>query len=468
MLQISFLGIAGILSFFAVFFRPTIFYPLLIFYSVFSGGLMINGHCISDEVLLGSIISGILLAKLVKKEVFVKEEGERIFSQMWRAVFLVMCLYMLVEVVRGGFVWQDWKLLRWFPYYLMLFFLPFILLDKRVSASVFQRRAVLLVAGGIFLYFSLYLLHGFFFEKVVGISRYSLKVQGVLWSGSAYAVFPVILGALTAIFLINSKLRWEKLLGWFLWVLVIIVSFYYDSRVGFWTIIVFIFVSWTVTSFRNTLVLFLCYLVVFSIYYGRQQNLKVKLEEHFTNIVTLGHSPAEKEEKEMIGNLPFLKRVKEEKNLYKLWFIDPLNFDLDRMLNIYGAFEAISKDWKVFLFGYGVYSSHYVMIPYLTRLYKDYLPRAKSPKKVWTMGFPALLVDTGIVGFLLLLAVYVMCGFYIVRSTPRGFKTPKYILLLALLLSFGWLFVTNILDFCLFYLLILPGGILTKLIPKCE
>jgi O-antigen ligase len=75
-------------------------------------------------------------------------------------------------------------------------------------------------------------------------------------------------------------------------------------------------------------------------------------------------------------------------------------------------------------------------------------------------GFTALVVDSGGIGLVLLLANLVMVG----RSIVRERDNPnRGLLLFSLFCIFMWLFVISLSDNTLFYLAIIPQGILVQL-----
>ena len=77
------------------------------------------------------------------------------------------------------------------------------------------------------------------------------------------------------------------------------------------------------------------------------------------------------------------------------------------------------------------------------------------------MGFPALLIDTGWLGILLLIMNFLFVAYEIFSYNKRRFTT--YLLWCSLSVTFLWLLVSNIQDIMLFYLMIMPGGLLALL-----
>jgi O-antigen ligase len=68
-----------------------------------------------------------------------------------------------------------------------------------------------------------------------------------------------------------------------------------------------------------------------------------------------------------------------------------------------------------------------------------------------------LAVETGLVGLLLLGVNLIMLAWQVMRQTSRA---SRLVFLWAVVLLALWLFVINILDITLFYLAIMPSGLL--------
>jgi len=477
MLGIILTFISGIILLWVVYQKPKYFYPLLIFTTITTGGLMIPtavnfkgytlSYCFADEYILICLLIGAIFAILSRKVPLLKEKTN-LLMRIYIRIFILMCIYMIIQAIRGIIVWHDLRIIRWVIYYLILALLSFILSTRDFFVPS-VKKILLYIFLSSFIYFILYLGHGFLFEILGKTSRFSLDVQGNFWSGSSYAVFPIVIAFLAVIFLINSQ-NYYKNLGWILWIIAIFIILYYDSRMGFWTVFAFIIFSISANRFRKTILLLLFYLVIFVFYYGQYYYLskinkysyvKLRLTEHLVNVINFGGN---KVNLDKLGNALFLKKIQDNKsNIFNIWFIEPNKFDLDRTLNIQAAFMAVQEKPETFLFGYGIHSSHYIMVPYLKQLYSKYISWAKMPKIVWTMGFPALLVDTGWIGILFLLFCFFLCAYGIFNHTKWKFKTYRYILLLSLGIIFLWQFVTNILDFILFYFLIMPDGLIMQL-----
>ena len=133
--------------------------------------------------------------------------------------------------------------------------------------------------------------------------------------------------------------------------------------------------------------------------------------------------------------------------------------DLDRYAAWYGALTTIKANWLTLFWGYGVHSSHFVMRPYLQKLYTEYLPGVAASENIRTTGVATILVDLGLIGIFLLIINFILTALKIISHIGFEFKITA---LLILFLFFLWIFISNIQDIVLFYLLIMPSGLLIQ------
>ena len=426
-------GAAGLIIITAVVLKPKLFWLILILVLVGTAGLMIRGYCFTDEYLIGCLLLGALIVLAKRKEInFPKTHS----AHRW--IFLLMVVYLLIQSFYGLVLWQDWRITRWILYYAMLGMLLCIIPKKDFSLPQ-PKQIALIITGSALLYFSSYLVYGLFCENVRGISRFAM--QGIEWSGSAYAVFPLVIAIPAAIILLKQHSRYQ-FLGWAALILMMVTGFYYDSRISCLSILAFILVSISIIKFKKVVMLLACFLVLFCLRYidvskpswGKRVS-RIKAEVRITS-----------------------------RSAIDLWA--PRQIDLDRHLLPKASFAAVNANWKTRMFGYGVHSSHHIIGHYLQPLYAKYLPDVKLKKIVRTTGFPALLIDTGWVGILLLFLNFLFVAHWIFTHTRWRFKTYRYIFLSSLLIIFLWPLVSNIQDIMLFYFLIMPSGLIVQLMKK--
>jgi len=239
-------GLTGLIIIAAVVLKPKLFWPILIFVLVGTAGLMTRGYCFTDEYLIGCLLLGGLIVLIRGKKINFRK-GHSLHG--W--VFLLMVAYMLIQSFYGLLLWQDWRITRWILYYAMLGTLLFII-SKEDFPVPHPKQIALIISVSALFYFSSYLIYGLFCENVRGISRFAM--QGIEWSGSAYAVFPIVIAIPAAIILLKEHSRYQ-FLGWAALILMIATSFYYDSRISSLSILAFILVSISVIKFNPMAIL---------------------------------------------------------------------------------------------------------------------------------------------------------------------------------------------------------------------
>lgn len=140
--------------------------------------------------------------------------------------------------------------------------------------------------------------------------------------------------------------------------------------------------------------------------------------------------------------------------------------NVERILYIGMAFPAASSSMKTLLWGYRFRTSGSLIGPWLaqglreagwSRLAEGY----EVNTNVSTNGFKAFLVETGLVGILLLAMNFLCTGYRILAQKNKNYWYGS--LILSLTMSLLWFFITNLMDIVLFYLMIMPSGLLIQL-----
>jgi len=418
------IGITG-----AIVKKPDFFWLILIVISVGTAGLMIKGCCLIDEYFLACLLLGILISVLIKNICFCKEK-HNFLDSFHILAFSFFIFYMIIQVMRGFWLWGDFRILRWLVYYLMLGVLSYII-SKKPFLLFDARKISLIISLSAFFYFFFYLAHGILSQTVRGINWFDL--QGVEWSGTSYAMFPVVIAIPAAIFLLKDRFLFYQLLGGLLLGLMVIVSFYYGSRISILTIFVFLlfgFISFVVKKPKKIIiltVLSLLTLITLVLFIIGSKNIMDYYRILFGN-------------------------------RYEAW--RQAGGDLDRYIHFRASFDAVNDNWSTLLFGYGIYSHRYILAPYLQKFVNRYLPGVVVEGITRTEGFTALLVDTGWIGLLLFTLNFLLV---IVKNLLIKKSTNRILFILVVLITFCWLLISNIHDIILLYLLIMPSGLILQL-----
>ena len=132
---------------------------------------------------------------------------------------------------------------------------------------------------------------------------------------------------------------------------------------------------------------------------------------------------------------------------------------------------------KTFLIGDGFYSHRFTILPHIKKLYsenKDSMTEQlikgtrvddTNIKIFRTNGFVALLVDTGLIGMILFMLLFIISIFKIIYinkfSLFRMLSFDRSLVFAVLpFICFCWFLPINITDLTLAYILIIPNGLL--------
>lgn len=420
----------GVVIFIIMARKPNLFWTMLIIIAIGTAGLMIQGYALVDEILAGFLVLGILCAILVGTFHFY-EYKEGYLGQLHEFVFNTMIVYMIIQSIRGLLLWHDIRIIRWVFFYGLLGLISW-LISKRVTPVLSLKKILIIVTASAISYFSLYLFYGIFAEMFRNISRYDM--QGVEWTGSAYAVFPLIIAMPSALYILMSyRTKYFQIFGTFSILIGIIVAFYYDSRISLLVILALI----SITFHRIIVNKYIMAVFIFTLFTGLYAGIN-NSELIFDKINAYSTALSD--------------------SVNALW--NPRESDLDRNLHFRSSFYAIGENITTLFFGYGIHSSHFVLRPYLQDLYSQYLPGIIIGETVRTEAFTAILVDTGLVGMFLLTLNFVILILRILKKKNNLFRP---ILIATVVMTFLWTFVSNVQDVILFYLMVMPSGIIYQM-----
>ncbi len=417
--------------------KPKLFWPILIVGNIVGNGPRLFGHIFWDELITGAVILGTLVR--------IKISGKLLRGMNDRTgFFLVWVGYMVMESIIGVIVNDDLRIIKWILYYLMLGMLV-CLTSKNGERFPFpsKRSLSVLVLITTVIYCSAYIMHGMIFEilfGVPGLGRFmdQFMTEGFLWSGSAIAVFPMLLAMPVAIFAISDASRKVRILAMVSILMMMTVAFYYDSRISWVVIFSILLASFRRIRFAKVVPIVLIFSTVF-----------------------VFNMPAPREQ---VGE--FFSTIFE--TTQALW--SPGEGDITRQLQFKAGFLRLSDNPKTFFIGDGIYSHRSTIIPHMEELNRLYLPEQifiqPGHKETYddtlifrTTAFTALIVDTGIIGMMLLTLNFIFMACRVVMS-----KTSDRIMYLTMiLLAYMWLTVNNISDVILLYLLNMPNGIIEQL-----
>jgi len=418
--------------------KPQLLWPILIVGSIVSTGFMLHGYTMVDEYIVGCIVIGGILASCLPS-IRYQSYPSSVLDRLHRFIFISLIIYIIFQCFRGILILNSPKKIRWVVFYMMLGVLVF-LINKRKYKVPSIRKISFFVLVASLLYFSFYLGYGILFEYL-GVSRYLLQFAQssslfAIWGTTAYVMFPLVITMPVIIIFLKDRNRVYRRLGWITLLVSVCTAIYYDSRVAIFTITAFMLISLFHLSIRKWLaVMIICAIILgffFSFVWQNNRDMGFFLSDVYGTIGRL-----QKAAQSGIGGQ-----------------------DIDRYIWMKAGFFSISDSWQHFLFGHGFRTSGYVVAPHVYNLFIKYEQPKAYEEDVATEAITNLLVDTGMIGLFLLIMNFVFVALQIWKQKTNPYKS---IFMLSLIIIFGWLFVINIVDVMLFYLIIMPSGFFVQL-----
>lgn len=433
-------AVAGPVVACAVATKPRRVWPFLIVASVVTSGMMVGGYSLLDEYLIGWLLFGTFIYIAVGTVSRAPNQTSQI-ATVHQVAFSLMVAYMIFQSIRGMVELESLRKIRWVVFYSLVGLLPIVL--RRGSFVIPSGRQVILtVTLSTLAYLTLYMVHGLTAEFFRGVSRWDL--QRVEWGTTAYALLPVAVAMPAIIACLTDRSRGYRRVGWSTLVVVIVASLYYDSRVALLSVLAFFVVALPLLGARRFIGV--SFVVALALY-------------GFTSFVWPSHRDIRFLASDVFSSAGALHQTQRQLGSAR---------DIDRYVHMQVAFSSITGSWRVMMFGHGFRAHGSVISERVQALYQRY-GRADLAAHVRadtsTEGYTALLVDTGIVGLLLLSMNFVLVAWRVLRDNANKYR---YLMLLSIVILFLWLFVINILDIILVYLAIMPGGLILLMNPRLQ
>lgn len=441
---------SGVLLGAAVLARPQLFWPVLVATALATGGVRLLRFPIYDEWLLACIASSGVVAVLrhrIPRRVEPRQTG-------WFLLFFALALHLLVVALAGAWAWSAWKALRFAGIACLLGVLAFLLWRYAFPTPPARKTTLLLAVSGL-AYFALYLIHGFAYRGFI----YEASMEGIGASGAAYAVFPVVVVAPAAFLLMGRGKRAVQALGWITFAVMLVVLALSDARGG------------------QAVVLGMALLLPFAL--GWRPTVKVvaglAVGVVLTGTFVLGD--------ELWGPHTLESMVRgfrlEEGAQIGVYRGEEVAFargDAERRLLVIAGIESMwNGDPVRAVFGAGQYGYFHVagdeldalreskgvpniLINSAASLGEEVVERPRPP------AWGAFIVETGLLGLALLGANALLAtGSPLVRAARNGLLTlsrgPGVLIASAVPFALFWGYFGEIQDFLLFYLLLMPMGV---------
>lgn len=417
--------------------KPKLFWPLLIIVNILGIGPSLMKYFFWDKVLTGFILLGALQHRSSDNDHMQNGviRGDHIF------LFGFWICYMIMESIIGVIANSDVRISFWILFYAMLGLLSYILCSKGnyfPFPSIRQFSIIVLVT--VLFYNVAYLAYGIFIENVLGVkygrfaAQFIFRDSSFVWQGASIAPYPTIIGMPAAVFAMNDRSFRIRMLVLISTFIMIAVAFYYDSRAAY--IIIFCILLVSLRKIRVSKVFLITLVFVPTFYYFVES---MEIYDFFSeNILS---------------------------SVQMLW--SPTERDVPRQRHVDAALLRVTDDVVTFFVGDGFYSHKTTIIPYMQKVYEN-VPAApitiqsqelRDDAFVRTTAFSALLIDTGIIGMLSLILLFIFTASKVIYQK----SSYKIVLLAILFLAFMWQFSINMTGTVLFYLLFMPNGLIEQI-----
>ncbi len=416
--------------------KPKLFWPLLIIVNILGVGPSLMKYFFWDKILTAFIVLGSLMRIAVDKG----HPRDAIKRDDHKLIFILWIGYMIMESVRGVIVNSDPRIIFWIFFYALLGLLSYILYYRGKDFPFPPiRQFSLIVLVSVLLYNIALLAYGVIIENVMGIQYGRFAAQflfrdSFVWAPPSISSYPVLIGMPAVIFAMNDRSFRVRMLVLASLAIMITAAFYYDSRAAYIVIFCILLVSLPKIRFSKIIVIILIFIPMFYYSMGSQ-----RIGQFFSE--------------EILSSSQFV------------WA--PSARDLPRQKHTVAAFLRLTDNVVTFFVGDGMYSHKLTIIPYMQKLYEG-MPDAPITIKSQalrdddffrTNAFTALLIDTGIIGILPLIFLFIGTTYKVMaRKGPH-----RAVLLSTLFLAFMWQFSVNTTGIALFYLLFMPCGLVDQL-----
>lgn len=440
----------GLLLCTCVILRPAMFWSLVVGTAVLTAGMFVLRFPIFDEWLLGWLAAGGVIATSFGAV----PRRRRSRNQRWEIVFLMYSLHLILSSLIGLLVHHNPKAIRFTFTYLVVLVLGWLLAKydfPRPSVQDITR----LVAKSSLAYYVLYIVHGL----AIRPSWEPEIMEGIGYAGSGNQTALGIVAAPAALILIGRERGRRKALGWAVLILSLVVTALGDSRAGLLAIVgamvVAPFAIGVRTVLKTAAVGVAASVAIGVALFGRPQwgwdittalmnSLNIEggtsSLEYYGRTVTAGQGDS--------GRFLYVRAA--------------AGFVLHNPVGgltgagTYGYFPTIG--------GYLQNVGDKSEIPILSTTinYASSLGGIVEPPRPPALG--ALIVETGLLGIALL---GICCGFAISSAVFRRSQArelailwgPNILVATSVFLALAWISFGEIQDMILFYLLIMPGGL---------
>jgi len=434
----------------------------ILFGLIWGCGPRVFTYSLLDEIVLSLVSAYMLLFR--RDELRVIMQGLRRHKVYWMPT--VLCLFLAVHSLFSVAILDDPRMVKWTMVFVAV---PFIIafLPRWLSGSGNpDGPPVRFVMVHLSLYFITYILQGVVGEIFIG-SWGRFHTQELYWQGSSLAVMPVMVFFACSFFFPEQYLGGRVRIFYFS-VLLGFCAFFFDSRIMQLLIVCCPLAGLVIylKGYRHWVAMLVAFICCFYV--------NVTLDNNDVAIRAYVNAVWEKAPPEVamsklfgerkmgsLGALDFGARSL----LQSTNVMDPMANDIDRKLQVSAAVEAslLNRTSLVRFFGTGFYSHRYEIGHWVKQKYMEALPgfsesslatdfQDGSRRVFRTTALAGYIIDTGILGLLLMGVVLFSATYYALESGARVFLGGGICTSLALAWTYSNFSFENVLWFLLMFI----------------
>ncbi len=414
---------------------------------VFTSPLMISGFTFYDELfLIFFLIFFFIKEKNLKINFFNLNEVKNFFlNNKLNILYLLTILYFIIQSFRGFTFFFNFnnlieiKKLRWIIYFFIIFLLFFIFNREKNYVTKNKNHNIISHTG--LLFSVIYLLLSIIFSVSTG-NKYSIEYAnnqlfGILGTTAYTASLLCLTMPSVFLSLSNQKIELNEQFKYcFFLSFIFCTLFYLGARFGLLFLIIF-FILFFFSSLKLKKKIYI--LLIFFLF-----STTLLLLLHFTNYF-LNQEYHYSIIDIIKSNSPIIEKGESKGNFR----------DFDRILLNYIPVYHLFSDFNLsnFLFGTGLRTVSVEIYQTQYELLNLYGINADLTTNFGTTGFATILIETGIIGYLLILILSL--------ANIKDLYNENYPLSICLIPSIFILnlFIINSFDLIIFYILLMPGMI---------
>lgn len=472
------------------------FIPVILFINIFGNGPQVLGYYFYDEFLTMIACAFYLFFNIKYHGLFSLIKSIKKIPKSNVLLILIFSAFMTIQSIRGILINDDIRIFRWVLFYLGLVPLYFSIL---ICISNFNFRNAQLFNKILIVFLSYMVLNlfiGIYFEYNF---ENKFTSQEYFWAGTSYAFYPILIGLIATYSCFQKDGGWKSLFfGLFIFGFLVFMGMYFDSRMIQISTLIFAGSFVLTKQYRTTIILILIYAIVVATdifykntwtkstlsYVEEESPLISYVEEEAPLLIQeTGIDSSLETKKQLIEKNLIIEKddIVEDLKIYLTHnilssftsIVNPNTSDLTRSLQLQATLKILRDEILVIkLFGSGIYTHRYKLVSLMHENYDSNFEKIKTFEEASqlaesrsdlaneftifrTNSLNAILIDVGIIGLFLTVAIFVVSILYLLRTS----LVNKYQASIFIIISFFWMFFSNVSDIYLLYIFLVPGFI---------